>query len=169
VSEQPVPAAFALAPMSPGIRGLTVLLLSLPAVFVAASVVGLVFLWGVALVMLVLYAAVWTWWRPRVFELTASALEVRFPGRRRRIPRRDISGARLVSGPQFRREFGWAVRVGAGGLWGGFGWLWTSQRGWVEFYVSRTDDLVLVERRTSRPLLITPERPRALVRALAAP
>jgi hypothetical protein len=30
------------------------------------------------------------------------------------------------------------LRIGVGGLWGVFGWLWT-RRGLVEVYVSRTD------------------------------
>lgn len=48
------------------------------------------------------------------------------------------------------------MRIGIGGLWGGFGWLWPG-RGLVNFYVSRSDGLVLIERMSARPLLITPE------------
>lgn len=52
------------------------------------------------------------------------------------------------------------------GLWGGFGWLGMSRRGFVDVYVSRTNGIVLVERRTGRDLLITPERPGEFVAAL---
>jgi hypothetical protein len=65
-----------------------------------------------------------------------------------------------------RKELGWAIRVGVGGLWGAFGSLWTSRRGSVEVYVSRTDGLVWIERRVGRPLLITPTNPEGFLRAL---
>jgi hypothetical protein len=68
---------------------------------------------------------------------------------------------------EFRDEHGWAMRIGAGGLWGGFGWLWTSRRGLVEFYVSRLDGYVLLERRTGRPLLFTPVEPERVASALS--
>ena len=61
-----------------------------------------------------------------------------------------------------------AGRIGVGGLWGGFGWLWTRGRGMVEFYVSRTDGLVIVERRGGRALLFTPQDPEEFVDALSA-
>ena len=54
----------------------------------------------------------------------------------------------------------------AGGLGGGFGWLWTQKRGVVRMYISRTDGLVWIERRSERPWLVTPEKPEAFVRAL---
>jgi hypothetical protein len=52
--------------------------------------------------------------------------------------------------------------------WGGFGLLWTSRGGLVDFYISRTDRIVIVERKSGRPLLITPERPEQFVAALEA-
>lgn len=89
-----------------------------------------------------------------------------WPARRRQIASRDISGVRVLESRQFRPEFGWAARVGVGGLWGGFGWAWTSRRGLLDLYVSRTDGCVLVERRSGRSLVLTPERPEEFVRAL---
>jgi hypothetical protein len=59
------------------------------------------------------------------------------------------------------------MRIGAGGLWGGFGWLYT-RKGLLDLYVSRTDRFVLVRRRIGRPLLLTPERDEAFVDALRA-
>jgi hypothetical protein len=54
-----------------------------------------------------------------------------------------------------------------GGLWGTFGWLWTSRAGLVDVFVTRTDGLVLVTSREARPLLITPADPDAFVRAVS--
>jgi hypothetical protein len=71
----------------------------------------------------------------------------------------------LLSREAFRREFGWATRIGAGGLWGGFGWLYTS-KGLLDLYVSRTDRLVLVRLRTGRSLLVTPLDDERFVAAL---
>jgi hypothetical protein len=77
-----------------------------------------------------------------------------------------VAGARVLSGREFRDRVGFAMRIGAGGLWGGFGWLWTSRRGIVEFYVSRLDGYVLLERCSGRPLLFTPADPEGMVEAL---
>jgi hypothetical protein len=159
---------FELAPMSSLIRGLTLGLLALPFVVLAAA-------WAAgtpapaALVvapLLLLYAAVWLWWRPTRFVLSEHGLEIVFPARRKQVARAELGAGRIVSAAAFRAEFGFAVRIGVGGLWGGFGWLWTRRRGMVEFYVSRTDGLLLLERRGGRPLLITPVRPEALAAAL---
>jgi len=57
------------------------------------------------------------------------------------------------------------MRIGVGGLWGGFGWLYTS-KGLLDFYASRTDRLVLVRLRARRPLLVTPETEERFVAAL---
>jgi hypothetical protein len=74
----------------------------------------------------------------------------------------------LLHLPALRGELGFAARVGVGGLWGGFGWLWTSRRGLIDMYVSRGDGLLMVERLAGRPLLITPEHPDEFSRALAS-
>ena len=89
------------------------------------------------------------------------------PLRRREIARRSISSVRLIDRATLRREVGWGMRVGAGGLGGGFGWLWTTRRGLVRMYVSRLDGFVWIERGAGQPWLITPDRPDAFVQALA--
>ena len=124
------------------------------------------FLGAVGLAVAALYGAVWLWWRPAAFIVSGAGLRVRFPGRRVEIPAHDVTGARVLGAEEFKREFGLSLRVGAGGLWGGFGWLWTSRGGWVEFYVSRTDGFVLVARRAGTPLLVTPEDPEGFAEAL---
>jgi hypothetical protein len=109
---------------------------------------------------------VWLWARPSRFEVSADGLVMVWPLRRRRIPRARIGAVRLVDRGDLRRELGWGARVGVGGLWGQFGWAWTSRRGWVDTYISRLDGLVWVDLRDGRPLLITPADPEGVVRAL---
>jgi hypothetical protein len=162
---------YALAPMSRAIRVLTWVLLAIPVAFVA---IGLAvgqplrsFFPAVGLAIAALYAGVWIWWRPARFEVSSAGLRICFPGRARFVPASDLAGARTLDGRVFRNDFGLALRVGVGGLWGGFGWLWTRQRGFVEFYVSRVDGLVLVERRGGRPILFTPADPDEVARSLS--
>jgi hypothetical protein len=95
------------------------------------------------------------------------AIEVVWPLKRRRLSRAEITNVRLLDVAALRREVGWGLRVGAGGLWGGFGWLWTRRRGIVQMYVSRTEGLVWIDRASHRPWLITPERPEDFLRALS--
>jgi hypothetical protein len=161
---------FPLAPMSALIWALTVPLLAVPVLFavVASRTSGGVswLFWVIAGLLAVTYTVVWLYARPTRFEVGPDGLLIVWPARRRRIDRRDISGARVLASGQFRPEFGWAARVGVGGLWGGFGWAWTSRRGLLDLYVSRTDGCVLVERRSERALLLTPKHPDEFVRAL---
>jgi len=158
--------------MSGLILGLTVVLLAIPVVFIALSLLvpwprAAESLFGIIGVLLVvLYAAVWLLWRPTAFEIGPRHLALVFPLRRREISRDDVVAATALELGHFRERYGWALRVGVGGLWGGFGWLWTSRRGFVEMYVSRTNGIVLVERGRGRDLLITPERPSEFVAAL---
>lgn len=159
--------SFPLARMSRLIFILTLGLLSIPVVFLATAVVGKSLLMVPGLLMVALYAWVWLRFRPSRFVVHPSAIEVIWPLKRRHIPRAGISDVRVISSEALRREIGWGMRVGAGGLWGGFGWLWTKRRGIVQMYVSRTDGFVWIERVSDRPWLITPEQPEAFVRALS--
>ena len=92
-----------------------------------------------------------------------------WPLRRLQIRRADIASAELIDRDELRRRPGWAMRVGAGGLGGAFGWLWTERRGIVRMYVARLDGLVWLERAGGQPWLITPDQPDAFVRALSVP
>jgi hypothetical protein len=96
----------------------------------------------------------------------SNSLEVIWPLKRRRIPREEITAVRQVDGEELTREIGWGTRVGAGGLWGGFGLLWTRRRGMVQMYISRTDGYVWIERGNKRPWLLTPLEPEEFIRAL---
>lgn len=120
---------------------------------------------GTTVFLFLTYASVWFFWRPTRFELGEGGLKIIWPVRARFIPLHAIAGAREVSGREFRREYGYGMRIGAGGLWGGFGLLKTAKTTF-SMWISRTDDLVIVTLREGRPLLITPEHPRQLVEAI---
>jgi hypothetical protein len=158
---------YRLAPMSPPILALTVVLLVLPPAFLLLATLWTPVLLGPAVFMLVIYAWIWLRYRPTAFVVHPRTMEVTWPLRRREIPRDDISAVRVIDRQTLRREAGWGMRVGAGGLFGGFGYLWTTNRGLVRMYVSRTDRFVWIERKSGRPWLITPEQPEAFVRALS--
>lgn len=157
-----------LAPMSPSILALTLFLLTLPVVFVVFALYSTWLMVIPAAFLLVMYVWIWLWFRPSTFAIRPDAVEIVWPLRRREIARRSIVHARVLDQAALRREVGWGMRVGAGGLGGGFGWLWTTRRGLVRMYVSRVDSFVWIERGAEQAWLITPDRPDAFVRALAS-
>ena len=159
---------FRLAPMSRGILILTFVLLALPVAFLGKAVLGDIRFVLPGALLVAIYAWVWLRFRPSLFVVHPGALEMIWPLKRRQMRRAEISDVRLIDKGELRREIGWGMRVGAGGLWGGFGWLWTARRGIVQMYISRTDGFVWIERGDQRPWLITPERPEAFVRALSS-
>ncbi len=120
-----------------------------------------------ALFILVIYAWIWPLARPTAFVVQPRAIEITWPLKRQEIPRSDIQAVRIIDRQTLRREAGWGMRVGAGGLFGAFGYLWTTRRGLVRMFVSRTDRFVWIERKSERPWLITPDQPDAFVRALS--
>ena len=162
---------FRLAPMSGLILWMTCALFLVPIGFLAAPLLDprLTPLALVGGAVALGYAVTWLYMRPTAFEITGEGLDVVWPLRRRHIARVDILGAREVGPHDLRAEFGTLLRVGVGGLWGGFGLAWSSRGTHLALYVSRhADGFVLVRCRRSRSLLITPERPDAFVAALPA-
>lgn len=159
---------FRLARMSPLIRALTIGLLLLPLLFILTAAFGNRVAAVPVLFLGTIYAWVWLRFRPIRFVVRPDALEVIWPLKRRRISRENITSVRLIGRQELRKEIGWGMRVGAGGLWGGFGWLWTKRRGIVQMYISRTDRFVWIDRAGDRPWLITPESPEDFVRTLSA-
>jgi hypothetical protein len=157
--------SFRLAPQSTLLAGLSALLLALPVALLAAAAAGPRELGLLALVFIALYAWIWLRFRPARFDVRDRGLVVRWPLKRREIARAGISHVEMLTPGALRERIGWGVRVGAGGLWGGFGWLWTQRRGVVQMYVSRADGLVWIERSGEKPWLITPERPEEFVHA----
>jgi hypothetical protein len=167
MSDGSTTGVFPLARMCALIWVLTVGLLLLPVLFFATVLLAgsPLALPGVAIVAT--YAWIWLRLRPTRFAVSADALEVIWPLRRQRIPRREIASVRLIDNAGLRREVGFALRVGAGGLWGGFGWLWSRRRGIVQMYVSRLDGFVWIETHGGRPWLVSPAEPERFVRALS--
>ena len=90
-----------------------------------------------------------------------------WPVRRRVIPRGSVHDARIMTGPEFRSAYGWGMRVGAGGLWGGFGLLKTTGTTF-SLWISRTDRMVIVDLDGANPLLVTPDDPERFVARLRA-
>ncbi|MBI5247837.1 MAG: hypothetical protein HY923_11730 [Elusimicrobia bacterium] len=125
-------------------------------------------MWGPLVFIGGIYAWIWLLFRPTSFDVGRDEIEVVWPLKRRVIARGGITSARIVDAKELKREVGWGARVGAGGLWGGFGWLWTTRRGIVQMYISRTDRFVWLERGAERPWLITPECPEEFVRELGS-
>src|SRR2546423_6090207 len=158
---------FRLAPMDFLMRLLTLALLALPPLFLAIAVLGNRWLLGPAAFLVALYVWIWLWFRPTRFVVHPRVLEIVWPVRRRTIPREDVVAVRLLDKHELRREVGWALRVGAGGLWGGFGWLWTQKRGIVQMYIARTDGLVWLQHPTDPARVIPPQRPARFLRAPA--
>lgn len=158
---------FPLAPMSGLILGLTVMLWAVPIVFFAGHYVApLPGLAPVGGLMVTIYAWVWLWWRPSRFEVGPTGLTAVFPLRRRQTEWHAIEKVERIDADELKRRYGRLLRVGAGGLWGGFGWLWAPGGTWVEFYISSMHGYVLIERSGMRPLLITPDRPDEFVALL---
>jgi hypothetical protein len=157
---------FRIAPMSGGIAVLTATLLAIPAGMFVGVFAGVKVLAGPSVLIGLIYGCVWLLFRPTKFVIHKDALEIIWPLKRRRIERASINGVSKIDAKELKREIGWGARIGAGGLWGGFGWLWTRHRGVVEMYISRTDSFVWIECGMNRPLLITPEWPNEFVRAL---
>lgn len=167
MSDHAVGKTFRLAPMSPVILSVTLVLLILPLAFLLAAMVEAQIYLMPGLVVIALYAWIWLRFRPNHFILSSRSLKVIWPLKRYEISRESIAGVRLLDRDALKQEIGWGMRIGAGGLGGGFGWLWTKRHGLVQIYVSRTDRFVWIERTNERPWLITPEQPEAFVRALS--
>jgi len=149
------------------ISALTWALLALPLVFVLAAART----WQpplalVAGLLALLYLGVYLYMRPTRFEITPRDLILRWPIRQETIARSEVVAANVLSSAEARARLGLAMRVGVGGLWGGFGLLVTRRAGTVRMYLSRTQPLVLVEFRNRRPLLISPIEPDEFVLAL---
>ena len=157
--------------MTLGLQVATWVLWALPALFLFAALttpppVSWVLTATFAFVV-VSYVSVWLFWRPTRFEIDAKTLRIVWPLQARAIDLSDVERARVVTSNEFRKQYGYGMRIGAGGLWGGFGLLRT-QTVTFSMWISRTDELVIVDLRGARPLLVTPELPERFVQALGS-
>lgn len=137
----------------------TVVVLPLPVLLaLTANSAGVALMWVPAIFIGLIYLFVWLYMRPTAFEVTPSSLDIVWPVRRQSTPLSAIKNVESMSGTEFRRRYGIGYRIGAGGLWGGFG-LYKTKTVTFQFYISRMDDYVVIERDNDRPLLITPDNP----------
>lgn len=156
--------------MSRAIAIMTCVLWLLPAVFVvialgAKQAIASWFMLIVAVFIVCLYLWIWIRFRPTKFEIGSAGIDVVWPAKRRTVPFAGITSARIATAKDFKELIGFGMRVGAGGMWGAFGWLWTTKRGIVQMYISRLDKMVWIER-ADRPWLISPENPEAFLASL---
>lgn len=155
---------FPLAPMHGVILVLTYIMLPLPLVIGAVGR-GQAISVAVAAFVAVIYAFIWFAMRPSAFVVSQEGLRTEFGVRKSLVPAAELEGAEELSGSEFRAAYGWGMRVGAGGLWGGFGLLVT-RKGTLGLFVSRTDRFVLVHQKHGRTLLLTPSDPGRFVQAI---
>jgi hypothetical protein len=159
--------SFEIAPMDGPIKAVTGILLILPVVFVVFSVTYARPLAIPGVFLIVIFAWVWLWFRPSRFDVSFDALTIVWPTRTRRIDRMDISEVSILTRAELRERIGWGLRIGAGGLWGGFGWLYTANRGLIRMYISRIDRVVWFETAQGMPWIITPDQPEEFVRTFS--
>ena len=153
---------YPLAPMDRMYQGLSLFLGSLPFLFVSLTLMvpgPPKWVFGACAVFLFLtYAWIWFYWRPDSFRLETTALVLEFPRREMVIDLSSVQAIHLYENyAAFIAEWGFGIRIGAGGLFGSFGWLKTA-KGTLQMYISRSEDLVVMEFTDRKPLLITPEQ-----------
>jgi hypothetical protein len=127
-----------------------------------------VLLWAAGAVLAVA-AIVWTAFRPAWFCVRDGSLIIRWLIRERRVPLSDIHTVRMVQGAAALLEEvrpGW--RIGAGGLFGTFGLLWTRKHGLTAAYLTAMDQAVVIGRSGGRPIVLTPDDPRGLLEELGS-
>lgn len=159
---------FALARQSPAILAMTAVVFPIPFAIGAVAIArGSLALVAVAAFMLAIWAFVWLWMRPTRFVVGDRGLRIEWPLRSETIAAARIECAEVLGGRDFRARYERGFRIGAGGLWGGFG-LYRTSSTTFHFYVSRLDVFAIVHLRGGRPLLVTPERPEEFAAAIAA-
>ncbi|MGF1509735.1 MAG: PH domain-containing protein [Myxococcota bacterium] len=160
-------ARFRVPPMSRALVLTTTLAFLVPGSFLLCAALWKVPLGGLGFALLVLYAAVWLWFRPLRYEVTDAKLEIVFPLRTRTIRLRDVRSADALPGALARNRLGFVVRVGVGGLFGVFGRLWTSRAGWLDAYITRLDKFVWLDRQhPHRSLILSVDDPDGFVQQL---
>lgn len=156
-------------PMSPSILAVTIIIIVIP---IALLFFGLrdndITLLFIALVFYILVAGVWLWMRPSHYLVNDTGLMIIWPLRKMKISGEDMVNARVLDRKALKDELGLAVRIGVGGIFGGFGFLWTRKKGLIRFYITRTDRFVMIDRKNGRPVLISADDPVRLVENLGA-
>jgi len=152
-----MPRTFQLAPMDRTMWILTSLIVLIGPAIILFTPRHLM-MWPAGALLLALIALVYLLWRPSAFVVDGGALTIMYPLRTRKYALDELTAAQPIDSKAFRSRFRYGLRVGVGGLFGGFGWLKVSG-GWVEMDISRVNDMVLLEWKDRSPLLVTPQRP----------
>jgi hypothetical protein len=121
----------------------------------------------IAFFFVLLLTAVWLWMRPTHYCADQKTLTIIWPLRKFTVLRSAIRRVRILDKNQVKNELGFAVRIGVGGLFGGFGLLWTRKRGLLRFYITRLDRFVMIDLRNGRSLLVTVDKPESMIKDLA--
>lgn len=164
------PVRFAMAPMAPVFVLVTGMLLAIPVIWIAAAITRAEMRTNAIAMASAFIAAVvgvFVAMRPTHFVVDEERITIAFPVRSSSIDRASIIHARILPRSDLSAVLGWSWRFGVGGLFGNFGLLWTSKRGWVTTYLTTRDAWVLLERSSGRPLLLSPADPHAFLRAIA--
>lgn len=100
--------------------------------------------------LLMLVSALYAPWG---YMITDSEMRVRRLGRNITIPLSDIRHVGILS----RRDLGLPIRyLGVGGFLGWYGKFWSSQKGFMNVYITHTRHLVLIETHQGQTFLISP-------------
>jgi len=160
-------AIYQTPPMSGSIKVITYIMEAIPFLLVylgfAIDNPGLFIL---AIFFLLLLAGVWLWMRPTHYIVDDKSMTIVWPLRKYIVLRSGISSVRILDKTDVKKELGFALRIGVGGLFGGFGLLWTRRRGLIRFYITRLDNFVMIDRRNRRTLLITVDDPKGMLKEL---
>lgn len=135
-----------------------------PGALAAALVAGAIPLFVAAFIVAIV-ASVWLLFRPSWFELSPAGLRIRWPLRQTFIPLSRIERVERISAQERTDRYGFGARVGAGGMWGGFGYR-TSNQGLMHMYISRLDYAVMLRVRGDKLWMITPRDPERFVATL---
>lgn len=119
MNDQAPARTFRLAPMSPVVLTVTLILLALPIGFYVAAFAEARFHTAPCFIVIAFYMWIWLRFRPTRFVMHKQALEVIWPLKRQEIPLHSISSVRLLDREALKQEIGWGLRLGAGGLGGG--------------------------------------------------
>lgn len=158
---------FPLARMDTVLYRMTAAFIAVPILLVVVALaLGLTVLLVVAGFIGAILLLVWCWFRPTCFELRPGSVRIVWPARSAEFSLDNIDRVERYTKDRFLAEFGRGMRIGAGGVWGGFGLLRTKKGETLRFYISRIDEYVILRMKAGYDLMITPEQPDEFVRML---
>lgn len=155
---------YKLAPMDQYMKRMTNFCLLIPVFFFLVGPL-LPYLLICAFLIVFIYSVIWFRMRPKSFVIDDENLTIEWPVGKKSWKRSEISSVEYMPREKFKETYGFGIRVGAGGLWGGFGRYQTTDTTF-RMFVSRIDGFVIVNFREGRPLMITPENPESFMKSV---